>query len=190
MQDAKAKRATIELGDRELEVFQLGDGSYQLSQTQVAKAVNKPRRNASDFLQSKWLKSLPGMDYTGPKKDLVEVEADHEGRGGTRISPISLELAGIYWYYQAKRGNKDAEVLVIGCLIDSLLRRADQAFGVVRTEAEYNQRLKTLETQLSILGDNYAIDDAARDSEKTAWDEVKRLRDWIEDQGLDYPTEE
>lgn len=63
----KAKRATLNLGDRALEVFQLNDGAYQLSQAQVAKAVNKPRRNASVFLQSKWLKSLSGIDYMRPE---------------------------------------------------------------------------------------------------------------------------
>ena len=184
----KAKRATLNLGDRELEVFQLGDGSYQLSQAQVARAINQGRQNASRFLKSKWLESLPGIDYTRPENPLIEVEND--GPGGSRIYPISLELAGIYWYYQAKRGNKDAEALVIGCLIDSLLRRADQAFGVIRTEADYNQRLQTLETQLSVLGDNYAIDQIARDSESAAWAEVKRLRSWFERQGIDYPAEE
>ena len=126
------------------------------------------------------------MDYTGPKKDLVEVEADHEGRGGTRISPISLELAGIYWYYQAKRGNKDAEALVIACLVDSLIRRADDAFGVVRTEAEYNDRLRSLETQLATLGENYAIDDDARETAAIAWAENKRLRELLEENSIDY----
>ena len=182
----KAKRATIELGDRELEVFQLADGSYDLSQAQVAKAVKKSRQNASDFLRSKWLKALPGMDYTGQKNDLIEVASDHEGRGGTRIAPISLELAAIYWYYQAKQGNKDAEALVIACLADSLLRRADEAFGVVRTAGEYNQRLKSLETQLATLSENYAIDDAARENEAIAWAENQRLRELLEANGIDY----
>ena len=58
----KAKRATIELGDRELEVFQLPDGSYWLSQTQVAEAVGKAEFSFRRFSTSKWLKALPGMD--------------------------------------------------------------------------------------------------------------------------------
>ncbi|MEM9769990.1 MAG: hypothetical protein AAF889_00040 [Cyanobacteria bacterium P01_D01_bin.73] len=49
----KAKRATIQLGDRELEVFQLPDGSYRLSQSQVAEAVEKPEANFPDFLGKK-----------------------------------------------------------------------------------------------------------------------------------------
>lgn len=182
----KAKRATIQLGDRELEVFQLPDGSYDMSQAQVAKAVKKSRQNASDFLRSKWLKSLPGIDYTGPKNDLIEVTSDHEGRGGTRIAPISLELAAIYWYYQAKRGNQNAEALVIACLADSLLRRADEAFGVVRTADEYNQRLKQLEMQLATLSENYATDDVAREIADTAWAENQRLREILEANGIDY----
>lgn len=158
----KAKRQTIALGDVPLDVFQLPDGSYCMSLTQVAETVGKGIQNVSDFLDSKRLKALPGIEYTGQKNDTIEVDSSGQTRGGTRISPIPIGLATIYWYFQAKRGNKNAETLVIHGLYDSLLRRADEAFGIVRTMDEYNQELVSLRRSLSTLSDNYAIDDDAR----------------------------
>jgi len=171
----KAKRQTIALGDLELDVFQLPDGTYVMSRTQVAETVGKGLQNVSDFLVSKRFKSLPGIAYTGQKNDEVEVDSSNQTRGGTRISPIPLGLAAIYWYFQAKRGNKPAETLTIHGLYDSLLRRADEAFGVVRTMKEYNRELSGLRRSLSALIQEYERDENARESEEAAWLEVERL---------------
>lgn len=183
----KAKRATIELGDRELDVFLLPDGSYEMSQAQVARAIHQGRQNASRFLKSKWLKSLPGIDSMRHENPLIEVETD--GPGGSRVYPISLELAAIYWYYQSKRDNRDAEALVIACLTDSLLRRADEAFGRARTMDDYNQQLQTLEHNFRALSNSYMADDIARQNEKLAWVEVQRLQELLEENGINYRTE-
>jgi hypothetical protein len=48
----KASRATIILGDIELDVFQLPDESYQISQSQTTNAVNKPPKRMVQLAQS------------------------------------------------------------------------------------------------------------------------------------------
>ncbi len=48
----------------------LPDGSYRMSQAQVAEAVDLSRRNVSDFLRSKAIKALLGEGYTGTILDL------------------------------------------------------------------------------------------------------------------------
>ncbi|NJN62578.1 MAG: hypothetical protein HC795_14615 [Coleofasciculaceae cyanobacterium RL_1_1] len=138
--------------------------------------------NAREFLQSKRAKSLPGKDYTSAKNDELEVEKSHAGRGATRIVPWPLGITAIYWYFQAKRGNKDAETLVISCLYDSLLRRADEVFDVTRTQDEYHaanvelmQALGRVARERDILLENYDIDDDARQLADAAWSEVTRL---------------
>ncbi|NJN62577.1 MAG: hypothetical protein HC795_14610 [Coleofasciculaceae cyanobacterium RL_1_1] len=40
----KAKRATIAIGTMEIDVFQLPDGSYRMSQTQVAETIGQSER--------------------------------------------------------------------------------------------------------------------------------------------------
>jgi len=61
----KAKRVTVEIGDLEVEGFQMPDGSYQMSQSSAAEAVGLGRQNVSDFLRSKAIKGLLGESYTG-----------------------------------------------------------------------------------------------------------------------------
>lgn len=64
----KAKRALVRIGTLELEGFQLPDGSYRISQTQVAQSVGKDESNARKFLTSKSIKALLGKGYTPGKE--------------------------------------------------------------------------------------------------------------------------
>ena len=193
---AKAKRATIQLGSIELDVFQLPDGSYRMSQSEIASVVELQATYVLRFLSSKWLKALPSKDYTDYDFGKIEVESE-VGRGQTRITPIPLEIAALFWSYQLWQRNKAAIPLVSACLSETLTRRADRAFGIDRSETEYNAqtadlmgilREKTL--ALETLSESYAADDVARDNEAAAWNEVQRLRAWFERQGIDYPAEE
>jgi heme oxygenase len=68
----------------------------------------------------------------------------------------------IYWVYQCYRSNKQAFSLLIALATESLERRFDDAFGVVRTEQERNDattaKIKALESDLANLGEGFAID--------------------------------
>lgn len=187
----KAKRATIQLGDRELDVFQLPDGSYRLSQAQVAQAVEKPEANFRNFLGTKWLKALPGIDSSTETFSKVE----YEGRGRP-INAVPPAIAFAFWVFQVWQRNHAALPLVIALGAETLTRRADTAFGIQRPHAEYvaetNQliaMLKERDDVIKALGDNYDIDQIARENASLAWAEVQRLQELLEENDINYLAE-
>lgn len=168
----KAQRTDIAIGSLTVDGFMLPDGSYRMSQTQAAEAVDLSERNARDFLRSKAIKGLLGEGYT-PAISVVEIESTEQARGQSRISALPLEAVSAYWLWQSHRGNKKALALCIALITETLESRFDAAFAVQRTEDERNQllsaRVQRLEQDLEALGDAYALDD-----------EVKRERDRFE----------
>lgn len=137
-ESVKATRAVVEIGSFTVDGFMLPDGSYKMSLTQAAEIVGLGVQNASDFLRSKALKSLLGESYT---PQIFEIESDDQDRGQSRIRALPLEIVRKYWLWQAYRGNKQSLALVDALLAETLERRFDQAFGVIRTEDERNERL-------------------------------------------------
>ncbi len=162
----KATRAKIAIGDIEIDGFMLPDGSYRMSQSQAAECVNLTPQNASDFLRSKAIKSLLGADYTDRKIEKIEIESTEQARGQSRINALPLEVVGVYWLWQSHRGNKKALALCTALIEESLQRRFDNAFGVSRSEDEYNRQLtekvRSLESSLKELGEAYAMEDDIR----------------------------
>lgn len=182
----KAKRATIALNTVEIELFQLPDASYRASQSGAAEAVGKPEYSFRDFLGSQWLKSLPGIDSDSGKIEKIQ----REGEAGAAINAVPLVVVAAFWLKEALKGNKQAQVLTWACLTETLTRRADAAFGIRRSEAEYKAATAEMMTLLDrvarerdILSDNYAIDDDARTSAGDAWRDNQRLREKIYELG-------
>ena len=67
---------------------------------------------------------------------------------------MPLEIVSIYWLWQAHRGNKQALVLCVALMIETLERRFDSAFGVTRSQDDWDKRLSDsiifqLETTIS-----------------------------------------
>ncbi|WOD37314.1 hypothetical protein [Nodosilinea sp. E11] len=60
----KAKRATVAIGSSQVDAFQMPDGSYCMSQAQVAECIGTTPQNASNFLRSKAFKALRGGEST------------------------------------------------------------------------------------------------------------------------------
>ncbi len=149
----KATRATVAIGVLTVDAFMLPDGSYRMSQTQTAEAVGKDEINARRFLTSKSINAIRGMGYT---PDSIE-------SGQTRFNALPLDVITAYWLYQSSQGNNQALALVWALLSESLERRFDDVFGVVRTEQERNDtttaRIKALEKDLASLGEGFAIND-------------------------------
>ena len=164
----KATRASVQIGALEVDGFMLPDGSYRMSQAQVAEAVDLSRRNVSDFLRSKAIKALLGEGYTGTilEREEIEIEPEPGKRGQSRFMAMPLEIVSAYWQWQSHRGNKKALALCIALMTETLERRFDTAFGVTRTEQERDERLQEriqqLETDLSNLGEAFAMDDQIR----------------------------
>lgn len=135
----KASRATIALGDIPLEVFMLPSGEYRLSEVQVTESVDKTSGYVRDFLKGKAPEAASWKDYTVKK---IGIEKDHVGRGASRINAIPIELAVAFWTKEAVAGNSKAARLLGACAIESIERRADQAFNVQRTESERQALMK------------------------------------------------
>jgi hypothetical protein len=164
----KATRATVAIGDLTVDGFQLPDGSYRMSQTGAADTVGLSRQNVSDFLRSNAIKTLLGEGYTSPisATEQIEIESEDDKRGQSRFNSLPLEIVGAYWLWQSYRGNKKALSLCMALITETLERRFDNAFGMVRTEQERNDtttaRIKALESDLANLGEGFAIDDDIR----------------------------
>lgn len=171
----KATRTIVQIGSLTVDGFMLPDGSYRMSQTQAAEAVGLVERNARDFLRSNALKSLLGEGYTPA---IFEIERDvNQVQGSSRIRGLPLEVVSAYWLWQSYRGNKQALTLCMALLTETLERRFDTAFGVTRTETEWNelliQRNQQLERDLSSLGEGFALDDQIR-SERDYYERLLR----------------
>jgi hypothetical protein len=130
----KARRRSILLGDIPLEVFQLPSGKYRLSQTQIAEAIGKDEANVRDFLKSKSPEALPYKDFTAEK---IPVERER-----TRFNSIPIDIALAYWTKESYVGNSIAIRFLAASAKEAIERRADKAFGIHRTEEEYNFRFK------------------------------------------------
>lgn len=130
----KAKRASIKVGELELDVFMLPNGDYTLSQTQVAEAVEKEEFAFRDFLKGKSPQALP---YKGFKAGKQSVEGS---KGKINIIPVDLAVA--FWTKEAIAKNVNAILLLSACAIEAIERRADKVFNQKRTEEEYNERLE------------------------------------------------
>lgn len=129
----KARETSIPLGSVLVKVFQLPNGEYRLSQSQITEAIGKRNRSIIEFLDGKSLEALP---YKGSElSESLAVEGANKP-----ITPIPIPIATAYWRYWDKKGNAQATAIIDGCVQEAIERRADAAFGVYRSEEEYNQR--------------------------------------------------
>jgi hypothetical protein len=131
----KAVRATITLGDIDLDVYQLPDGQYFLSLTQVAETIDMPLKRMSEIRELKMVQTLYPQGFR--MSETVKVE------GGTKpVTIISLDDVSKYWTLAAfQTQNAKAMSLLAASQAETLERRADHAFGAIRDEKERNDRL-------------------------------------------------
>jgi len=156
----KATRATVTLGSLTIDGFMLPNGEYRMSQTQAAECIGKARQGMSDFLKTKAFNRLLGQagGMSGISRSMLEtfvVEIGDQGsRGETRIVGLPLMIVFIYWAWESFRGNKQALSLIIALGTETLERRFDRAFGITRSEDDWDRRMSDsiifqLETTLS-----------------------------------------
>lgn len=141
----KAIRATIQLGDMELDVFQLPDGSYGFSSTGIAAILGlSSHKRVGEILTSKALKPKTGIALGLGKTedfrlDLAKVSTLDSGN--INFLPLNL-LMLIVGYEAYKNDNEFAQAILEASLTEAIERRADNAFGVLRTEQERNDRFQ------------------------------------------------
>jgi hypothetical protein len=128
----KATRATIKLGDIELDVFQLPDGSYGFSKNSLKEQFNILLGNSTGKKHAQ-----PLIDK---RPSLVQKFKIADNNATAHIIHIELfkEIVAAY----AGLGNVKCIALLTACFAEALERRADSAFSVIRTEEERNLFLK------------------------------------------------
>jgi hypothetical protein len=140
-ESVKASRSTVTVGLSSVEGFRLPDGGYRMSQAQAAESIEESPVNALRFLSSKDSKALLGDSFTDYTPESIEVEPQSEQRGQTRINALPLEVAAAYWMSRDYRSNKKAFLLCWALITETLERRFDRAFGVIRPDDEWDRQL-------------------------------------------------
>ena len=135
MTTKKAIKATIMLGSIEIDVYKMPSGEYKLSQTQVARLIEKEENSFREFLRGK---SLEALNHKGFRP--VKFPASD---GNEQKNAIPIKVAKSYWRYHDRKGNAIACALIDACMEETIERRADTAFGIQRTKEEYNVRFAT-----------------------------------------------
>lgn len=129
----KAEPRIIQLGEIPITVYQLPNGNYCLSQTEVSGVIEKLANSIRCYKGSKRFKSVPSSSFKLPS---FYIEGSNKP-----ISPVSFELAALYWQHWDGKGNLAARALVNALIKRSLRDLADEVFEVKTTSVERNSQL-------------------------------------------------
>lgn len=128
----KAVRATIKLGDIDLDCYQMPDGSYWFSQNQLEISLDIRTRNQTGKTHLK-----PLLEASPSHRNQIKIVGNNATAKVLHIDLVTQAI-GIY----AGLGNQKCMAIAIACMAEALERRADSVFGKIRTEQERNERLK------------------------------------------------
>ena len=99
LNNRKAQRREIQLGTALVPIFLLSEGSYKLSQTEVAAVIGKGNVSIIQFLNSKGFKALLDNDVESfISVDPVAVEGSNRP-----VKPLPFDVAELYWYHYAQK---------------------------------------------------------------------------------------
>ncbi|MBW4558422.1 MAG: hypothetical protein KME59_21355 [Trichormus sp. ATA11-4-KO1] len=157
----KGERAVIEVAGKPIEVFMLPNGDYVYSQASACESIGKDRNDWSNYLRSN--KGSTGRhpsaetpintleDFAEPPRAKGST-GRHQGTlvsiGRTRVKAINDVQVAAYWSWKSKNGSVEAEALLTALVSEALARRADDAFGIKKAEATYEQQTTTLRLDL------------------------------------------
>lgn len=138
-----AKKAIAQMFNREVEMYQLPDGKYHMSKTQMANVIEKRHQSVAEFLQGKSPEALPYKDFS-----FAEIAID--GNNGVFHS-VPFEIVIAYFSYWARQGNEIAMSIMQNCTLEYMNRVADSVFGVEKDEDDYRSEFKERESQMEAL---------------------------------------
>ena len=134
--EPKSKNITI--GGIPIPVYMMPDGEYRWSMRQASKAVGFNEGWLSDTLRAE-ANALTKLKGYGFKGEIVEFQ----GQGFIEGNLISTEDFMAMILYAAVIGmRRQAIALLAAALHETLERRADYAFGIIRDEDEYIQKFE------------------------------------------------
>jgi hypothetical protein len=129
----KAEPRIIQLGEISVTVYQLPNGNYCLSQTEVTGVIDKLADSLRYYKNSKRFESVSFSNFNFPS---IYIEGSKKP-----ISPVPLELAALYWQHWDIKGNLAARTLVNALVKRSLRDLANEVFEVKTTSVERNDQL-------------------------------------------------
>ena len=134
----RVKSKAITIGGIPIPVYMGLDGEYRWSMRQASKAVGFNEGWLSDTLRTEG-NALARLKGYGFKEDIVEFQ----GQGFIEGNLISTEDFMAMIMYAAVIGRREQAVaLMAAALYETLERRADHAFGIIRDEDEYIQKFE------------------------------------------------
>lgn len=134
----RVKSKDITIGGIPIPVYMMLDGEYRWSMRQASKAVGFNEGWLSDTLRTEG-NALARLKGYGFKGEIVEFQ----GQGFIEGNLISTEDFMAMIMYAAVIGmRRQAIALLAAALYETLERRADHAFGIIRDEDEYIQKFE------------------------------------------------
>lgn len=134
----KAVRATINLGDIELDCYQMPDGSYGYSYVWLAHLIDRDKSILSNKKSPYYLDSLV---KSAGGKGFTNLSTAIEGISKSKFKFVDSHTLMLILDSLVKLGHQNVLNLLTACAIEALDRRADVAHQKVRAEQEYNERL-------------------------------------------------
>jgi hypothetical protein len=134
----KAVRATITLGDIKLDVFQLPDGSYGYTYEWLGNLIG---RDKSILSNKKSPFCLYNLNKSLSKEALTNRRVFVEGISKAKLNYLTESELMVVLGSLAYMVPEKVVPFLVACGIETLERRADTAFGVVRDEEERNDRM-------------------------------------------------
>jgi hypothetical protein len=134
----KAVQAKITLGDIDLAVFKLPDGSYGYTYEWLGDLIGRDKSILSDKKSPFYLYSLnKSLSKEALTNQRVSVEGISKAKLNYLTDPQLMVVLGSLAYMVPDK----VVPLLVACGIEALERRADAAFGVKRDEEERNDRM-------------------------------------------------
>jgi hypothetical protein len=134
----EAVRATITIGDMDLDVFQLPDGSYGYTYEWLGALIGRDKSILSDKKSPFYLYTL---NKSLSKEALTNQRVFVEGISKAKLNYLTADQLMVVLGSLAYMVPEKVVPLLTACGIEALERRADAAFGVVRDEKERNDRM-------------------------------------------------
>jgi hypothetical protein len=133
----RATRAEFDIAGIPVAGLMMPDGSYRMSDTDIAAAIDEAANSLSHIRRNKTFKALISEGSPlSQKPEKLSVQGNN-----AKLNCSTIEFAAAYWVLRSKDNNK-AFALATALVTESIQRRFDRAFGQHVTEAEYDASLR------------------------------------------------